>query len=928
MIYNGQNYTVLENDNSLQSSGVADIDSVSSNYFSTLRTRSIIEPEMIYNKFPHLDNVPPALEMDYSRILNKPFFVKNIIWNATSPIARVLGTVKIPLDILINQLALVPFNASVFYRSKITLLLQVSGTPMHQGTVIAAAHPIGSFGRTINGNILDLGSYMCAPHVFLSANQSTSAALEVPFYCNGKLEYTDVDGTTVTPYTKSANYAEVNLFVLNPLQAPTSASTQLTISVHAMFTYMEFYVPHTDPIWYSEAKGTAKVAESESEGGFFSNIKILATKTIDSVTGGVKRVASDFFDILRNGVRQYTGLHSPNNPSLMHKSAVVLRQNVNCVDTPVQFEKMDPYYNYDRICKDAIFDTSIDEMELDHILRKPQYIGTCQVNSLDATGTILWSRPITPFQQVVPITYLDPSGGSVNSTAFSNVLQVMSRCSRYWKGSLKIHVQSVMSNFHFCKIALARNYSPSTQSLSNFPTFASIPNLMTDFVEFSAGGQVHTFDLPFCSALNQLPSTSDFTANSVQHGMYYLYLAQPLVVNGAVVLNVNFNIYISAGDDFQFMGYAVDPSVIMKLNATTEAPSQDDFVAESSTGEAISDQKDLLNDAAVQYTKIPHYIDNYDFRPITHLRDVGRRMYRRLANIVIPNISDLAPLQFDIATMLGVRPPTISGATGPTYFPCATLDLIQNMFLGYAGGARLKIIVSGTNSAMAWYVPPGFVLDQQLQSGGSLSGYFVGTQPLPYDTASGVNLAAEENALFRYVTPVTNSLAGPYSSTQTVTIERPNHYSTAGNATSQINTGANGSISLSHCELEMEVPNMSPYRFVGDTTKFNGATDVPIYNSATTEMGTIIVTIPPPYLAAPGVVNVYQSITIDLLVSFDDVARLGYQVYCPRIILPAVLGATGAYGQITSSLFPNPMYNNIAPQSTPFYTNPYFTKSS
>jgi len=52
---------------------VKTVDETAENFFSSVRTRSAIEPDFRYNKKPALDCVPPQLEMDYSVILNKPY---------------------------------------------------------------------------------------------------------------------------------------------------------------------------------------------------------------------------------------------------------------------------------------------------------------------------------------------------------------------------------------------------------------------------------------------------------------------------------------------------------------------------------------------------------------------------------------------------------------------------------------------------------------------------------------------------------------------------------------------------------------------------------------------------------------------------------------------------------------------------------------
>jgi hypothetical protein len=924
IIYNNVEYEVAStSDNSDKST---EIDSVASNYFSNLRTRSVIEPMAQYSKFPKLTSMPPKLEMDYSKILNKPYFVKNITWQASSTPGTLISTIRIPLDVNLNPLAIIPFHTSTFYRTKLTLFLQASGTPMHQGTLIAAAVPIGFAGPATT--LHAMGTFMAASHVFLSANQATSAALEIPFYVNGTLEMTDTDLTTISPYSRNVNYAEVDIMVVNPLAASNTIPTAISISVHAMFNELEFYVPHVDPVtWITPTSFASE--------GFWSDVTSIASKGIDGLFSLGKKITGDLLDAGRRGIRALTGLHNPNCATIETKVATTRRQHANITDAAVQFEKLDPYANFDRVCMDYIFDTDTDEMALSHILRKPQYIGTFNVASSSAAGTLLWSRPITPFMQYFEGSGTDDdTGETFETTAYFNLLQNFARLSRYWKGSLKIHIQSNMSNFQFVKLAIARNYSTVTKALNSYPSFEDVPNLLTEYVEFSAGGQVQTITLPFCSALSQLPISSDWAFNALSHGIYYIYLNQPLVYASTGVNNCQFNVYVSAGDDFQFFGYATEPLAMNRYNPLAsnptfaddgDDPTAPEFSAEASTGENLSEQNDLLNNRAISASD--DVMPMGDLRPITHVRDYIRRMYRVYTNKFVNK--DIGPvIMFDVARLLGVRNDKITNGTSQTRC-VTTLDLIQSMFLGYAGGARFKIMLGGVTNAMAYYLPPGYRLYRE--STGSTLVYWVGADPNGplTNTVVSADLKNITNEPYRYYDEVglppklhTKYLAN------TVLQERPNYTVNASNMVTNLAGGSTGEEEVCHtnCMLEVEVPNISPYRFVGDISKINGALNSALMNTPTTNMGHIAIVIPSPYITAPGSTQDKLAIEIDIFASANDTARLGYQVFCPVSYLPSIKDGTGKYVQFSTQSQPGPtsalplpyakVYGNIAPYYT------------
>lgn len=879
--------------------GITNVSQIAENYYSSVRTRSVIEPDFIYDTFPALNQVPKKLEMDFSRILNKPYFVKNFTYSTTQVQGDTLGQLAIPTDILTNNLAKVPFDASVFYRVKLTLILQISGTPMHQGTLIAAAFPNGYLATpadTALNTILKFNSFMAAPHVFLAANESTSVALEVPFYVNGKLAKVDETLTTISPYTFETNYAQVAVAVLNPLSAPTNGSTSVTVSIHAMFTHMEFYVPHVD-ITFLPAPPVANTVfavddvdedvPAFSAEGYAADISKVATRAIDGVFAVGKRVASDFLDVARQGIRSLTGLHNHNVPQIVAKHYVQDRQLANNVDQPTQFEKLDPYLDFDRVVSDYVFDSTIDEMNMRNILSKPQLLGTFKVSTADTLGTLCWSRPITPIQQVIDFVYFDANvAANVTTQAFNNLPQIFASLARYWKGTIKIHIQSVMTNFHFCKLAIARDYSPVSASLAQQPDYSSVQNLLVEHIEFSGGNQVQTVELPFCSPLNQLPCTSDFNLNALQHGIYYIYLTQPLVTNGSVPTSVAFNVYISLGEDFQFTGYAVDP---LGIRQQSQIPPPPTFKAQASATAVVSDQKAILTE---NQEKDQQY-DLVEHRPIVNIRDISRRFYRvfglQKKGTEVSAAQGIFPI--DLSLILGQRAleRVVAGVSVNT---ANVQRIMSNLFFGYHGGVKVKVMVTGADNATMWYVPPNYkaniIATSPLRIG------WTGTVPIP---ASGAVVPAgttlynnNQFALYRDDANFDTRI-----SSNTVFQERCNYRQDSG---SLVET-ANNQYDAASCVFDLEVPYMSPYRFIGDYTKYYTtdptlALDRSRFNSATSNLGHLILIVPPTKITGS-----FTNISVDLFVATDDTARYGYQVTTPVLCgLAAPMGAPTYSGRV------------------------------
>lgn len=833
-----------------------------------------------YDKTSKLDCVPPVLEMDYSVILNKPFLLDTVDWPNTATRHSLLLSYELPGDVLANALAEIPFTASVYYRAKISMVFQVSGTPMHQGILLASAQPLNN----LDGSIDRINSYLSAPHVFLHANESTSVALEIPFYVNSKLAPIDFTDSTIVPSNIGANFCSVELMVFNPLGVPSSGSTTVSVSAHVVFRELEFYVPHIDPEW---VPFPGFLAEGFI-GNFYEGVKATISKSLDSFASGVNALAGDLLDktkglvkdgvsSVREGVRAYTGLHNPEIPALDGRCAVQTRQNFNLVDTPNFFEKLDPYANFTKVFDDYYFDTDVDEMLVSEIISKPQFIGSFKVTSADPSGTILWSRPISPAQENRVQTFTD-AVGTQSTTVSSNLLQTLSKLSRFWKGSINIHLQSSMTNFHFCKLIVARDYSPDVQMLTSYPAFGSVANLMTETLEFSAGGQVHTVKMPFCSPLSVLPCSADLQFNALQHGMYYVYLYQPLVINGTVPTTIEFNVYVSAGDDFDFFGYSVDPLRMYKPKSDPVLALED--VEASSKWEAESEVQapvPVNSQEAVDLSPHQEMKDEpYHMRPIKHVRDYIRRFYNVASKRVLSTTltSENGCFSVPVASLLGLNQ---HGDTDFEYH--STLAIIKGLFLGYKGGLKAKLLVNGSPKVQVWYVPPSYTIDNAAPAGET---QWIRNNAIPSSASTAFLPIQEMFQAPNFIPPSTAIQLGVAYASQTVSVEAPNYVNN--NSALVLSNGAGFSepIAMSVCELEFEIPYMSPFKFVGNSDLFANITSTNAIN-ALNDLGSLVIKVTQPALFEVGVSTVKTGITYQLYIAATDETRLGFQINAPTI---------------------------------------------
>lgn len=598
---------------------------------ASVTTREIQEMDSPFNDMFMRDDIPVEYKVDAKSFIERPFFVDQLDFPDTAARYNLLSTtVKfMPGDIArSNPSVLNMFKMAAYGKPDLVINVSMAGTITHAGCVLVGVMPPMPAYPTLNSatNKSLINTILSGPHAFLHANEATSVAIPVPWFCNTDLATTDMDqtagyDTTLDITVTNGNYATLIFLVLNPLIPSNGSSKTLKIIVEACFKNFDLSVPtpryvawvaqsgrqhsmynptyedydkYADELGFDEwrrapepvkRKIFAKTARLvpifggvisvlavimrvgficflgedipidhvigpfEAQSGLVSSMKNMATGLLDSATGGLKLITSDALDAGRGLIRKYTGLHNPNVPEIQERVINTSLNFVNNADCPQFFEKLDPYTRYNRIVKEPIFGSAIDEMAASHITTKRQMIGSFSVKTTDGVGVMKWARPISPFQGGASV---DTNLGAIECY---NNLELMHSMSRGWRGGLKLTIQSVMNNKQQCKLKVVKMYNPSVRATSSYPTYQSIVNAPTHLLEFTEGGQEHVVDLPYLCRNDITPCAANTDTEALFHGLYYIYVAQPLVVSDTSPLAIEFNIYLEGARDLTFYGY-------------------------------------------------------------------------------------------------------------------------------------------------------------------------------------------------------------------------------------------------------------------------------------------------------------------------------------------------------------------------------------
>lgn len=791
---------------------------------SSVSTREIQPPDL-YNDYLLTDTlIPTQFVVDAKPFIERPFYLMTVDWDVSTGRGDILPSQfsQLPGDVLrSNPSLLSATKIASLYRCDLELVISVAGTITHSGCVVAGViPPIFGVIDTSLSQLALINTILTGPHVRLFANEATSCILKVPWYCNTEMATLDLEPKTtylpsidITPI--NGNYGTLVFLVLNPLSPSAGSSTSLKITVEAVFKSLDMRVP------------TPRYVRWVTQSSFLTT---MGTALADNLASKAKTVSADFIDKARSYLRARTGLHNPNSAIIAQRVITTERNFLNTIDTQTYFETLDSKLGTNRIVDCPIFNTSTDEMMLQHILSKKQYLGSFRVNVNDTTGTLLWSRPISPNQ----FTF----NNSQSANTFSNNIRLIHSLSRAWRGDLKITIEAVMNNKQQVKLRLLQMYNPSVSCISSFPDYRTILNAPSHLMEFSAGGQTHEIILPYLCRNELTPCAVDQYAESLFHGQYYIYVAQPMANSGDSPVDIYFNVYIQGTPSLQFFGYATNP-----LQTIFPAP----IIAPPINFSFTTQSMNVMNEPQKQDDKTPE-TDPIDYvnrlQRIDSVRDFIRRTYNvaKYSKVLTPGFNFIP---FDIDQIYGESPSTVPSWDNP-------MRALASMYYGKFPSTRFQLRVLSYKKDKTENI--------------ATSVYYFPQQQYAY---------APEG--LTYGTIITEAIASLTLGDQNIDFPVPYQ---------NIPITWNQTLSSN----EFAIPNTSLFKFVGGPKKNNARAYLdPDHKFATQDCGALVFVLFNPYT---------EDFPVELLVNAgaSDECRFGFHSVAPYVTMPIAAGDILAYG--------------------------------
>lgn len=602
-----------------------------------------------------ISEMPWTLE----NMVKRPCFIKTLDWSVSQPALTVLARLRVPEDLLTQDIVQAPFRNFVFWRGEPELNLQVTATPLHQGLLAAFFVPLTASDKIDVDIASNRASFSINQCVYLSANTNTSAVMNIPFnHIQGYIDLTNPDDNI---QVKSMGY--IYVVVMNQLAAAAASTTTVSVSLFSRFLNSEFKVPR-----FLKPQGNST--------SIINNWKNVAGATMPISTKG------DDIDL---GL-EIPGLDKPNIPMA---TGVVLPRSHNFMNFSTGFEFNDKLQI--ESCGQALtttetFATDMDEMAMDFLKRKFSYLSTVTFDGRLTPGSIIDTWSISPF----PLQ----SKMLINKNLEVPLLTYISYPFEFWRGGITFKFQVVATSFQTGKLFFAINFGsvvPSTDLAQATSQYGAA-------FELNQGTNEFEYTIPYVAltSFKKIPNSTALTLNSCL-GCCSLLVLQPLVSPNNTPTSIEINVYVAGGDDFELHTIGMSNNIIPVFNPP---PASKLLKPQSSVAPMNSEQSDVnlsKNEHILSPTQNISKVENIQFGSYTRsIRDILKK-YQPIHIVtkhsdngieVITGLSTTTTTIFPMDSTYILRKP--SADTNQGFNGLITWG--SSLYRQYRGGFRIKAI--------------------------------------------------------------------------------------------------------------------------------------------------------------------------------------------------------------------------------------------
>lgn len=497
-----------------------------------------------------------------TKLFEKPMLVSQSTWSVMQ--ARDTNVVTFRLPNILSSL-LSPAHGLLrihaFYRSGFKIRIQVNSSPFHSGRLIAYFNPYGLSGLADRG--MNYVSKAGLPHVFIDAANATVGHLEIPFL-------TLKDYFTTQNSDSDCRIGDFSIDVFNALQIGTGGNPNVSVSVWLEPLSVELAVPVAVHNVELQMESLLSVVEGP--------IKQLLTmglngtsQLLGGVLGSTKRGSGKGMDRPEIPAPQNIGL-CYSVPNISNGTGANPSDRLALLPTETLVDES----NTGRM-------TSGDEMDLLSVAKTPMPIGIINWTDELATSTRLMTLQVHP-KIVQSIT------DSTGVYAIPTYLAYVCNAFKFWRGSLRYRFEIVGTQHHTGRLlvawipndsqnganfAIASNLDINALAMYPCEVFDLALNKEFEFV-VPYNSPTRYKKMPLLDRFNEPPfdpaqATSDYTLGSL-----VVIVQNSLTHPGTVSNNVDVNVFLSGGDDFDLhsvgppTGYVTPTPIFQSGNVSLE----------------------------------------------------------------------------------------------------------------------------------------------------------------------------------------------------------------------------------------------------------------------------------------------------------------------------------------------------------------------
>lgn len=447
-------------------------------------------------------------------------------WKTTDVAGTALKTFELPAW-YVNKSTVFKniFGSYILWKGNPKIRIELNGTRFHQGTLIAYWVPM----ITANNAVVDpiksnKAMWTTLQHVFLDASKNSVAEFDIPWFY-----YRDYFALTEATFVPLGT---VVIAPFNPLLVATGGSSSIYFTVAFASHNNSFHGPNVSVV----SQGGVQSHNTYNMQGWSK----VASATLPS------NVRGDAFDVRAN----VSAMDKPNDTlsyqpmvrrAFPHQShAVNIDHSQRMCLYPGGVTEHSPVYT----------GTSEDEMDLLALCKRMTYFDTAKITLTSTAGSTIWNAPITPFSLpngAVPTDYK-------TKFLYLPLLSYLALPFDFWRGSLRVRFNFVMSAFHTAKMAFCLNYGYRNDQL----TSSDKTSQYVYYFEINAEKRCFEFEIPWISPTQwkrvcsrKFDDTIVLFNTLCSLGTMSLVVVNQLVAPSNVANEIAVNIFLGGGDDFE-----------------------------------------------------------------------------------------------------------------------------------------------------------------------------------------------------------------------------------------------------------------------------------------------------------------------------------------------------------------------------------------